>query len=291
MDLTLDISFPSPFNIAEVDFTITEIDVNKDAAIVATRSSVNDTRHPTTNPYPIPAPPIKIAATTEDENMVTIGISAWPINNGFWTFSQAGLLQYPLKPSDIPSSFPIQLNTTDFNEIAPGLFKVYPNCAINILLDVPIGFTEVARILPSEGVAVKNLPLNLNFSVLPNTTATALPAFALQCLANASANASVTVGATKEQEVIHLLVETLACSTLRVISSSFGNISTAGLDMLISTVLTNIVLPDINRFLGSGFALPSFDGVCLTNTSIIAVNGSLQISSDIEWNPAIKSLR
>ena len=92
--LQLDIPFPAPYNIAEIDFTITEIAVAADSLAAGTRSSVNNTASPTADPYPVaplPLPPSSPAA--RDAAMVTLTLSQWPINNGFWVFSEAGLLQ------------------------------------------------------------------------------------------------------------------------------------------------------------------------------------------------------
>ncbi len=87
-------------------------------------------------------------------------------------------------------------------------------------------------------------------------------------------------------QVIYLDVATLACTPVTTISSAFGPVSTDGLDLLINGLLTALVLPDINKFIGGGFALPSIDGVALTSSSITPVAGSLQISTDISWNPS-----
>ncbi len=86
--------------------------------------------------------------------------------------------------------------------------------------------------------------------------------------------------------MIYIDVATLACTPVTAISSAFGPVSTDGLGLLINGLLTALVLPDINKFLGKGFALPKIDGVALTRSAITPVAGSLQISTDISWNPS-----
>ena len=287
LDLTLDLPFPAPFNIAEIDFTIVDISIAADSAAVGTRSSVNNTASPTSDPYPVaPVPLPATSPAARDASMVTVTLSQWPINNGFWVFSEAGLLQYPVTAADIPPSFAIQLNTDFFDDVIPGLAKAYPNTVMGLVLAVPKGFEEVASIVDGQGVAVNNLPLQFNFSVFPNNGTTSSPAFALQCPASATANASVNATATSES--IFLDVGSLDCTPLQTISSEFGNVTGLdGLQFLVSGLLSGVVLPEINKFLGGGFALPSIDGVTLTSSSITPVNGSLQISSDIAWNPSV----
>jgi hypothetical protein len=286
LELVLDLPFHAPYNIAEIDFSIVDILVGSSSIALATRSSVNDTRHPTTDPYPVAPPAIPATSPTVlGASMVVLTISPWPINNGFWTFSEAGLLQYPVAAADVPPSFPIQFNTTFFDDVVPGLAKAYPDCLMNLLLTVPAGFTEVAKVVDGQGVAVSNLPLQFNFSVLPNSTAPALPAFSLQCPVGATANASVTTDASKSKEIINLAIASLGCTPLSVVSSEFGNVTVDGLDMLVTTLLTAVVLPDLNKFLAGGFVLPSMDGVTLTALAIDFVGGTMQITSDIAWAP------
>lgn len=286
MDLLLDIPFPAPFNIGEIDFTIVDIETAADSIAVGTRSSVNNTASPTTDPYPVAATPLEPTdPATRDASMVTLSVSDWPINNGFWVFSEAELLQYLIAASSVPASFPIQLNTDSFNEVAPALDKAYPDTTMELLLAIPKGFTEVAKIVDGVGINVTDLPLQFNFSVFPNNGTNSTAAFSLQCPATASTTASVNASGGASQ-VIYLEITELACTPLTVISSEFGNITTDGLDMLISGLLTSVVLPELNKFIGNGFALPSIDGVSLTSSAITPVNGTLKISSDISWDPS-----
>ena len=71
------------------------------------------------------------------------------------------LCRYPVKASQVPPSFPIQLDTDSFDDVCPGLAKAYPSTTMGVLLTVPKGFTEVASIVENKGIVITALPLQV----------------------------------------------------------------------------------------------------------------------------------
>ena len=121
MNLVFDLPFQTPFNISEMDFSLTSAQVSNDALTAQCAASVNDTRHPTTDPYPGTADTIvPTPSVMRDGSMLTLTLSSWPFNNALWVFSEASLLEYLVNQTMIPSSYNIQLDTTYFDIIIPG---------------------------------------------------------------------------------------------------------------------------------------------------------------------------
>lgn len=63
---------------------------------------------------------------------------------------------------------------------------------------------------------------------------------------------------------------------------------------IVSDVITyaiDIIVPVINYIIGSGFPLPSYEGVTAQDTGIDAEKGVLTVSSDITYNPTTEATR
>lgn len=284
MDLIFDLPIPAPYNIAEMDFSITGAQVSNDALTAQCAASVNDTRHPTTDPYP--GMPVTIAPTppsVRDGSMLTLTLSTWPFNNALWVFSEAGLLEFPVDQSMLPPSIPIQLNTTAFADIVPGLAKAFPGAALHILLNAPKGFQDRASITTTTTLEVKQLPLLFNFTVFNGSQF--LPAFTVGCPLNAGADISLDKNVSSAETVL-LDVTELVCSPIATQWSGYGAVDDSDLGMLVGAVLS-LLRPKINQVLAPGFALPSIDGLTFLDSTISSSNNTVRIGTDVIWKPSM----
>jgi len=282
MNLVFDLPIPTPFNIAEMDFSLTSAQVSNDALTAQCAASVNDTRHPTTNPYPGSAVTITpTPAVVRDGSMLTLTLSSWPFNNALWIFSEANLLEYLVNGTMIPP--PIYLNTSFFNIIIPGLAKAFPGAQLQVLLNVQKGFKDRASITTATTLEVKQLPLLFNFTVFNGVQF--VPAFTVGCPLDAGADITLD-NHVPASETVLLNVTELTCSNISTLWSGYGPVDFSDLGDVVNGVLY-LLKPKLNKLIAHGFALPSIDGVTFLNSTISSGNNMLRIGTDITWKPSI----
>ncbi len=71
---------------------------------------------------------------------------------------------------------------------------------------------------------------------------------------------------------------------MKPLNSTVGRVDPHGLVTLINTVVHKIALPLVNAFLAKGIALPSLDGLELTNTLLQPALGHLLLATDFTYS-------
>ena len=70
---------------------------------------------------------------------------------------------------------------------------------------------------------------------------------------------------------------------VKTLSSNVGRVDPHGLVSLVNAVVHKVALPLVNAFLAKGIALPSLDGLELTNTLLQPALGHLLLATDFTY--------
>ena len=268
--MTQALPLPAPYNVALVDYTILNLDVEADHIAIDIRGSINDTSK-SAAPYSgaVPAMP-PASASVYGAHHVVIDLSSFLFESAAYVFANRGLLQYTITSKDIPASAPIKLNTDTFVALAPGL-KKWPAA--------PMSITAGVRSTPSftfaSGKVGINLAADFNFSVVPKN-GTAVDAFGLVCNLEASATPSITA------QTLHFTISPNATCTPKIAYSHIGTVDASGFGMILNLAIAAIV-PIANKIIASGVPLPSVEGFSFANTAITADNNLLSLTTDIKY--------
>ena len=78
--------------------------------------------------------------------MLYLWITPYLEETAAWAYKEQGRLQFMVHSSDIPSNFPLQLNTSAFKLIVPKLFIQYPNKGMSMVLNASGNIPFFARV-------------------------------------------------------------------------------------------------------------------------------------------------
>jgi hypothetical protein len=276
---TIPLHLKAPFDIAEIVFNMTGnpdygsgfIGLDLLGAIVNTA---------TQQPAPFPSPAIPHFSADSADHYVEIFLSPYVFESGFWVFQQAGLLHYTVNHNIIPSTFPIQLNTTAISIIAPGVVSKFPNEWFEIELVFP------ANGPPSVNASTSGIsaaaPVQLAFNAL--TDSGPQNAFTLACEFTTALELSVVLNETSGYPAIAGNLSYLECP-LSLYNTSVGSVSYQLAAALVDFVLGDVLTPLANVVLHTGIPLPTTDGLTFTNTEIVYGNGYAMAATDFTYSP------
>eukprot|EP00050_Salpingoeca_kvevrii_P006009 m.286929 g.286929 ORF g.286929 m.286929 type:complete len:601 (-) comp11670_c0_seq1:2389-4191(-) len=212
--------------------------------------------------------------------MFYLWISPFLPETAAYVYEQAGLLSYTVHADVVPSSFPLQLNTSDFGLIAPEMSKKYPNMAMAIAVNAtgvpPIQF----KALPGNLTATISFDMTA-LVVLPNNTN--VNAFTISV--NLLTIGTAWVDNTPKSETIRGNL-TLIHVGLNLANSNVGPVSVGPLQAAINLFAAAYVIPSLNKQGNKGFPIPIFSGVSLKNPAVNIQNGYVEIETDISYNPS-----
>lgn len=228
---------------------------------------------PSTMPYP-----------TEWSRMFYFYISAYTVETAGWAYAASGRLNYTITAEDVPSSFPIQLNTKSFGALIPELEKKYPGMPMEITLE--------PRLVP---VSVDATPTGVNATiyldmytyVIPNKTSK-VQVFILNTTVTAAA--TVWVANVNGTEFVQGNLTFLELG-LDASNSTVGKINVNGLDAIINAFVETYLLPGLNKHLTKGFPLPIIDDVSFVNPEVRFAQGFVYIGTDVTYTPSTKAKR
>jgi hypothetical protein len=218
-------------------------------------------------PPPLAAPSTGSLAAHDVVATVTMSPLDGLLNAGFLTAALDAVVSQSMLPTSIGSL--LQLNTSTFKDIAPGMFSKYPAMAMRLEVNV----TARPTVTVGAGLANASVPLALRFLVDDPSFGTH-EAFVLSSTAVLSVGAvTVTANATTGAQVVTAKVSALQLP-LHLERSAVGNVSLLDLGSLVSFALQSIAVPKLNKILKKGVAIPSVGhGVTLNNTVLTLVGG------------------
>ncbi|XP_032897150.1 bactericidal permeability-increasing protein-like [Amblyraja radiata] len=219
----------NPF--AEVDYSlVNQIQISNNAMDLDFKGQfyrVGKNKDPPFKPPPISLP-------SQSNRMLYLGISDFLANSAGFVYYEAGVLQMKITDKMIPTTSPVRLNTKFFNQIAPGLQKLYPN--------MPIEMRLRATRSPILQAAKKHINVQAFgaldvCAVQPNSTLASL--FVLNIQASVSARVRIA-----QMKLIGSLQ--LNSLTLTLGRSNVGPVRVADLELIMNIAVKSVVLPGVN---------------------------------------------
>ena len=183
-----------------------------------------------------------------------------------------------------------KLNTSFFQDLAPGLAQKYPNMAMQIEIDADSRpLLTTAKTDNGDEVALKaTLPLRMFFQVNQGSEGN-VNAFDVSCPVEFSAAPSIKAEDGGKQRIVADAVD-LTC-TLDMGNTTVGEVDVASLQGLVSFGVSGLLVPKLQQLLGAGFELPSKLGpISLENSTLFAENKDsndvLAFATNIKYNPS-----
>eukprot|EP00029_Vermamoeba_vermiformis_P014239 TRINITY_DN9364_c0_g1_i1.p1 TRINITY_DN9364_c0_g1~~TRINITY_DN9364_c0_g1_i1.p1 ORF type:complete len:482 (-),score=76.37 TRINITY_DN9364_c0_g1_i1:30-1475(-) len=256
----------------EIDFEFTDPSVfASNYALFNIKGEILSINNPTE--YPVAPPVINAPAPSK---MLQIAISEYPFGSAGYAYLQAGKLHYVVSQKNIPPAFPLGLNTSDWEYIIPGLYKAYPNAAMQISLAAT---TAPVVSISTSGVDLLALgELDIQVLLSPNNPINALT-FSI-----------------KTENIIKIVVNASSVIIPSISAVSFNlalTNSTVGpvigineIEEMFSWTFENIAVPMINTVIVNGFPLPITGGTHLVNPTISLQNHFVLIETDFVGAPS-----
>eukprot|EP00947_MAST-08B_sp_MAST-8B-sp1_P001397 g1397.t1 len=221
-------------------------------------------------PFAVPAPVAPSAAALAAHEVVAT-LTPAPLDGLLFAAYDMGAIDVILTQDMLPKGVPLTLNTSAFQDIAPGLASAYPNLAMQLELNA------TARPQVTFGAGLVNVSLSAELRFLvddPNFDIR--EAFALAAPVELSVGniglspaGAAAGGASNTSYDLTAEVHSLTCP-LTLARTAVGNVSMADLNGLVSFALSGVATPALNKILNKGVAIPSsFDKgeIALQNTA------------------------
>jgi len=257
------------YNNVEVDFGLVNLGFQAGAFVETDHTGeFYEVSNPQEAPFDRPVIP-----DFTPSQMILVAGSDFFLNSGGYAFYTAGVLQTLVTPDMVPSSSPLQLNTSSFCSIVPRLCKVAPNQNMSLYLNATS--TPVISINTSgiQGQFEGTILFNINFD-----NGTVSPAFTLSTSTSLNATAYFIQGSSVGGIVYYIE------SSLTLLSSEIGSVPIKLLQLEVDYIIKNVVLPQVNAFLATGIELPTIEGVTFVNPQIEYGEQYLSVSTDVVYN-------
>lgn len=185
------------------------------------------------------------------------------------------MLNFIIRPKDIPPKSPVEFNTTNFNmkNLVPNLYAHFPDDLFNVHMSV--SSIPVMDLSSSKGASVF---IESSFTV--NPIVNGQEQFAFQGLS------FLTLGVILNLTGQNITADVKSVVDLSVIiqTSSIGPVDAGNMTKLITLALYAVVIPKLNSLVGTGIPLPQAGGVVLKNPVLTIRDGFLQVDTDFTFN-------
>jgi len=203
--------------------------------------------------------------------MLQLFISDFMVTSGAYAYWQAGELDFFITPEMVPTTSPIQLNTTYFNDLIPQLYSRYPGRLM--YLNVTVAAMPTVN-FNSSGALVTAVT-HVDFLVIINNST--VYCFTLEITLHLTGNAHLN-GTKIYGDVTYVYADVTLYRT------AIGNFSVSNLEDVVQLVVS-VGLPIINQKLAEGFVLPVVDGVELVNPLIKFGAHFLAVTTNVKYTP------
>lgn len=281
VDLDLPLPLHAPYNISEIRFDLTDNPSFGSSYVgVDLLGDVVNKQNPQTAPFT--PPDIPAFSNTSAGLYLELFLSPYVLESAVWTYQQAGLTSYTIKPTVLPASFPVQLNTTDIGLLmAPGLMTKYPDDWMDIVLSVPSGVK--ANVDATTSGISASIPIDLGFNAI--TPSGDANAFTLGCNLTTSLDLDVVLNGTMAGNPLITGNLTYLECPLELVNSNVGAVHFTAAKSLVDFLLGDVVVPFVNLVLNVGVPIPTMDGLTFTDTAIVLGNGYVMVGSDFAYAP------
>jgi len=279
--LDIPLPFKAPFDIADIEFALTDAPAFETGYIgIGLAGDIVNAKTKAAAPFPAPA--IPAFSNSSSEHFLQLFLSPYVIESAVWTYQQAGLVNYTVKHSVIPASFPVQLNTSDLAVVAPAIKTDFPNEWVDLRLAMPEGLKATVGVTPAKGVSIA-VPLHLEFNPISGSGATK-NAFTLGCNFTGAMALRAETNSTTGYPMIQGDLSYLDCP-LSLVSSNVGTVNAGLAKTLVDLVFTDVITPLVNVLLKTGIPLPTIDGLTFTDLEIINGNNYVLVATDFTYKP------
>ncbi|XP_074320199.1 putative BPI/LBP family protein At1g04970 [Silene latifolia] len=196
--------------------------------------------------------------------MIAMSLHEDVFNSASAVYFNAGLMKW--RVDKIPDQS--LLNTTKWIEVAPQLYKQYPND--KMVLDILSSSPPSVRV--SDGKMEATVSGDVTINVLNDGEVIPVACVSLAF----SASGFATISGNNLTGGIDLNEFSLSAKW-----SKIGNLQIDVIEPMISEVLKDGLLPQLNLFLMQGFPLPLIHGFQLRDAKVVYANSAITVCSDV----------
>lgn len=200
----------------------------------------------------------------EKDKMVKISVHENVLKSGLLVYFQANKMHWMV--DEVPDQS--LLNTAGWRFIIPQLYKMYPNCDMNLNLSV----SSLPTIEVEKQQIKATVPLDVVIDVLDEDGV--IPVACISVVITGSGTAEISrnslTGAVKLNDF-----------SMSLKWSNIGGLHMRLVQTLISTALKTVVLPYVNLELSKGLKLPVFHGYQLQDAQIGCTDSWIVVCSDL----------
>eukprot|EP00039_Didymoeca_costata_P020657 m.342035 g.342035 ORF g.342035 m.342035 type:complete len:475 (+) comp20830_c0_seq1:103-1527(+) len=277
----IDLDFPITDDFALVRFDVNKVTFTSQLFSASLLGDCVNKKNPQDPPGTLPPPNMPNWDATVGKDLdVQIALSAWSLESALYTYVRAGRLSKVIPHNVIPSSSPVQLNTTDMSVFAPALKLKYPNMWMQLNLTV----NQSSVVIIANKYVNASLPSILKLQIVDDKNSSIIDGFDL--LLNLDISFSVSVVSKNKTEYLAANINK-ATFTASLIKSYVGPVVLLpSFINLLEVLVQSTIIPDANKVLNGGFLpLPSSSQVELEESFIGYRDSYLVIGSNIKITP------
>lgn len=229
------------------------------------------------NPTECPFTPATTPQTSSASTMLSVWLTSYMADSAAFAYLQAGELTYTVYPDQVPTGFPLQLNTKSFQFILPQLYAFCPGCNMTLTLNA----TTPASLDISASTGLTFYIYGDMIVDVVNATGTA-EAFSLST--TIVCEGTVSLANVNGSEIISGNA-TFANVTIQLGETSIGTFDVSLLQDAVNLVCEYGLIPLLNSYINGGFAIPTIDGASFVNPVITFGERYIQIDSDVHYDP------
>jgi lipopolysaccharide-binding protein len=225
---------------------------------------------------PFPGEPVNLPSKLASNNMIQVFVTDYVVSSAGYAFHEAGVFNQVITWQDVPSGFPIKLNTKSFQYLVPPLYKAYPDMNMNLVL--ASAKPPTATINPKVG-AEADADVYVTFQVIQQDGSTA-DAFTIEL--------DLLLDMTAAISSAQVLTATVSFknASLSLKSSNIGAVDISTLGGTVKLIIQYGVLPLVNAVTQKGFPIVSGD-FQLVNPQIVFEYGYVAVCSDFTFKPSL----
>lgn len=248
---------------------------------VGSKAAVLDIGRPQEPPYTPAKLPSELTIPGTEFNLF---ISEYPVLSAGFAALSAELFERTITPDMIPSSSPIQLDTTSLRFTLPDLHQKYPDR--DIVLKTHVSSPPLAKVTPSGMGAAMNATISffiikddqnleqvfdINFGAVPFID-------------------KFNVVSDKDGRVLNVTGHVSAFGVDgRLVKSYMGEIDVSKFINLIKLLANSGLLSYVNNLIGPGYPVVLPEGLTVTDATVKLENGYVALAGNVDYLPPVKS--